>query len=299
MASVTIRPETFSNLKDKVIVITGGATGIGAVAVTELLSAGAKVVLGDVKAPDPAPTDDRFTFINTDVTKYDAVVDLFATASAVHGRIDHAISNAGLVEIGQMFATGESDDAIREPPTTAVLDVNLKGTIFVTRVAVHYLRRSLVQNASTQNDASILLVSSVAGFGNWPGLFQYSASKHGVMGLFHSTKVFLYGSEGIRVNVVLPNMTDTQMVTGVITAYKANGVPINEPKHVANTFLHSLSNDVNGEAFYVSGGKTYEIEKRLDEVKPQWLGLHLFDELMAGQQALGAGSNWTKRKSGQ
>lgn len=162
-----------------------------------------------MKSPDPAPAGDGFTFVHTDVAKYDAVVNLFSTAYATHGRIDHAISNAGLVEIGELFATGDSDDSIREPPPTAVLDVNLKGTLFFTRVAVHYLRRSLVRNASTQKDASLVLVSSVAGFGNWPGLFQYSASKHGVMGLFHSAKDFLYGTEGIRINVVLPNMTGT------------------------------------------------------------------------------------------
>ena len=78
------------------------------------------------------------------------------------------------------------------------------------------------------------------------------------------------------------------MVTGVIAAYKANGVPTNEPKHVADAFLHSLSTEAYSEAFYVSGGKTYEIEKPLDEVKPQWLGQPLFEELVAGQQALGA-----------
>jgi NAD(P)-dependent dehydrogenase (short-subunit alcohol dehydrogenase family) len=95
-------------------------------------------VLGDVKAWETASANDRFAFVHTDVTKYDAVVNLFNTAFATHGRIDHAISNAGLVEIGQLFATGDSDDVIREPPSTAVLDVNLKGTIFVARVAVHY-----------------------------------------------------------------------------------------------------------------------------------------------------------------
>jgi hypothetical protein len=77
------------------------------------------------------------------------------------------------------------------------------------------------------------------------------------------------------------------MVTGVIAAYKANGVPVNEPKQVAEIFMHTISNDGNGEAFYVSGGKTYEIEKSLDNLKPQWLRQHAFDELMAGQQALG------------
>jgi NAD(P)-dependent dehydrogenase (short-subunit alcohol dehydrogenase family) len=129
-------------------------------------AAGAKVVLGDVKALEPAPADNNFAFVNTEVTQYDSVVNLFSTAFATHGRIDHAISNAGIVEVGQLFATGDSDDAIKEPPSTAVLDVNLKGTVFVARVAVHYLRSSLAQNTSSQKDASILLVSSVAGFGN-------------------------------------------------------------------------------------------------------------------------------------
>ncbi|KAF1979154.1 hypothetical protein BU23DRAFT_563383 [Bimuria novae-zelandiae CBS 107.79] len=119
------------------------------------------------------------------------------------------------------------------------------------------------------------------------------------MGLFHSTKDFLYGTERIRVNVLLPNMTDTQMVTGIIAAYKANGVPINEPKHVANAFLHSLLTDVSGEAFYVSGGKVYGIEKCLDAIKPQWLGQSRFNELMAGQQDLEAGSEWAKAKGGE
>lgn len=171
---------------------------------------GAKVVLGDNKPSELPSTVDNFTFVNTDVIEYDSVVNLFATAYASHGRIDHVISNAGLVETVQLFATGDSDESIQEAPSTAVLDVNLKGTIFVTRVAVHYLRRSLLQNTATQKDASIVLISSVAGFGNWPGLTQYSPSKYGVMGLFRSTKDLLYGTEGIRVNAILPNMTGTR-----------------------------------------------------------------------------------------
>lgn len=145
--------------------------------------------------------------MKTDVTNYGAVLALFRKAFALHSRIDHAISNAGVVEIGSLFDTGVTDDKIEEEPTTLVLDVNLKGTIFFSRIAVHFLRKSLAQNKDAQKDASLTLVSSVAGFGDWPGLFVYSASKHGVMGLFRSTKNFLLPSEGIRVNAVLPNMT--------------------------------------------------------------------------------------------
>jgi NAD(P)-dependent dehydrogenase (short-subunit alcohol dehydrogenase family) len=129
MTSVIIKPETFGVLKDKVVVITGGTTGIGAVAVTELLctwnryprhqtrmithlptAVGAKVVLGDIKPSEVASTVDNFTFVHTDVSEYDSVVNLFATAYATHARIDHVISNAGVVEIDQLFATADSDE---------------------------------------------------------------------------------------------------------------------------------------------------------------------------------------------
>lgn len=164
-------------------------------------------MIGDIKEPPSNDLPSGATFIRTDVSDYKSVLGLFRGAWAIHGRIDHAVSNAGLVEIGQLFATGTDDATIEDAPPTMVLDVNLKGSIFFTRVAVHFLRKSLRSHISTQDDASILLVSSVAGFGSFAGLFQYSASKHGVYGLFRSTHEFLQATEGIRVNVALPNMT--------------------------------------------------------------------------------------------
>lgn len=166
------------------------------------------MVFGDIKDPEISPAEkSSIAFVKTDVADYASVLDLFKTAWSLHGRIDHVISNAGLVEIGQLFATGEDDAAIEEVPPTLVMDVNLRGTLFVTRVGVHFLRKSLKVNASSQTDASLLLVSSVAGFGEFPGLFQYSATKHGIYGLFRSTRRFLQETENIRVNMVLPNMT--------------------------------------------------------------------------------------------
>ncbi|OTA99810.1 hypothetical protein M426DRAFT_324795 [Hypoxylon sp. CI-4A] len=298
MSLVNISHKSFAGLKDKVIVLTGGSNGIGAVVIAQLADVGAKVVFGDIKAPESAHNSASVTYVKTDVTAYESVLNLFKTAWSKYGRIDHAISNAGLVEIGQLFATGEDDANIEEPPPTMVLDVNLKGTLFFTRVAVHFLRKSLAAHKDAQKDASILLVSSVAGFGEFPGLFQYSASKHGVLGLFRSTRSFLLSTEGIRINTVLPNMTRTQMVSGVIALYESLGVPCNEPSDVSNTFLHALASDANGEAIYVSGTKTYEIEKKLDTVRSDWLGQGVYDELVAGQTALGGGGNWTKRKGG-
>lgn len=130
----------------------------------------------------PLPTA-RIKFVKTDVANYASVLGLFKAAWTDYGRIDHAISNAGLVEIGQLFGTGDDDASIEESPPTLVLDVNLKGSVFFCRIAAHFLRKNL-KSYPRQTYASILLVSSVAGFGEFPGLFQYSATKHGVYGLF-------------------------------------------------------------------------------------------------------------------
>ncbi|KAK7941394.1 uncharacterized protein PG986_013781 [Apiospora aurea] len=286
MALVQIDTDAFSSLKDKVVVITGATTGIGAATVTKLADLGAKVVFGDIKAPEQPPGSDHVTFVHTDVTSYASVLNLFKQAWQLHGRIDYAISNAAVVETGKLFATGDDDGAIEEPPANASLG------LFFTRVAVHFLRKSLARHReatgdAAQKDASIVLVGSIASLGEFPGLFQYSATKQGVMGLFRSTKNYLPETEGIRVNAVLPNSTRTKMVAGVIDLYDANGLPSNDPEDVADTFLHALSSRVSGEALYVSGARTYEVEKTLARVKGAWLGQELYDELLACQRALG------------
>ncbi|KAK7968856.1 hypothetical protein PG996_002710 [Apiospora saccharicola] len=305
MSFVHIDKEAFSALEGKVVVITGGTTGIGAALVTKLADLGAKVVFGDIQDPGLPLTDapSHVTFVRTDVTDYGSVLHLFKRAWQQHGRIDYAVSNAAVVESGKLFGTGDDDDAIEKPPPTVVLDVNLKGSVFFTRVAVHYLRKSLALHGiggngdGTQKDASIILVGSIASLGEFPGLFQYSATKQGIMGLFRSTKNHLLETEGIRVNVVLPNSTRTKMVAGVIAMYEANGLPSNEPGDVADTFLYALSSDIHGEALYVTGAQTYEVEKSLTRVKGDWLGEALYEELLACQGALGSGDNWTKGQS--
>lgn len=77
------------------------------------------------------------------------------------------------------------------------------------------------------------------------------------------------------------------MVKTVIDLYESHGVPYNEPIDVANTMAYALSTEADGEALYVAGSKTYEIEKRLEQVSPDWLGEGVYQQLMAGQAALG------------
>ncbi|KAK5163803.1 uncharacterized protein LTR77_010477 [Saxophila tyrrhenica] len=99
MAHYAPSEETFTTLKDKVVVITGGSTGIGAATVKLLATAGATVVIGDVNkqaAEQLCQQHEGVSFAQCDVTKYDDIYDLFKTALEKHGRVDHAVSSAGI-----------------------------------------------------------------------------------------------------------------------------------------------------------------------------------------------------------
>ncbi|KAL7273935.1 hypothetical protein RUND412_003182 [Rhizina undulata] len=300
MTEISINKQNFPSLKGKVVVITGGATGIGATTISLLHDLGAHVVMGDTNSAAAealvAPMK-NVHFIKTDVTDYKSVHALFQKAYSLHNRIDVAISNAGLVEIGNVFDPDLTEENIAKEPLMLVLDVNLKGTIYFSRLAVFYLRKSKAENPGGEN-GRLVLVSSAAGFGEYPGLVLYSASKHGVLGLYRSVKNYLQPSNGIKMNVICPDMTDTQMVTGVIALYKAAGIPVNRPEDVAESILHLSSSDVHGQIVYVANGKSYEIGGPYAEAEKYWLGEELGKKRKDGKAALGSGANWTKRKGG-
>ena len=89
-----------------------------------------------------------------------------------------------------------------------MIDINLNGTLYFARLAVAYLKEKHTfdeQSTTAENITSpkcITLVSSVAGFKESPGLFAYSAAKHGVMGLMRALRPFTSQLYGLRVNAI-------------------------------------------------------------------------------------------------
>jgi NAD(P)-dependent dehydrogenase (short-subunit alcohol dehydrogenase family) len=121
------------------------------------------------------------------VTSYADNLALFDAAYQAFGRVDHAISNAGLGEQGNFVSPELTLESVRNEPKSSmsVVDVNLKGPLYFARLASVYLRQSgkgEEANAATV-DKSLTFTSSVAAFREDPGLYVYVASKHGVMGL--------------------------------------------------------------------------------------------------------------------
>ena len=95
----------------------------------------------------------------------------------------------------------------------------------------------LKQGAQANEDKSLVLVSSTAGFKETPGLFVYQASKHGVLGLLRSLRLYLPKTHGVRVNAICPWMTDTVMVDGIRDNWVKERLPVNTPADVGRIMI--------------------------------------------------------------
>lgn len=159
--------------EDVLICPTGGATGIGAATVKILSKHGAQVFLGDINTEAAEKLSKECPgvhFVRCDVTKYEDIYNLFKTAYDKAGRIDHAISCAGIYEVGNWFDPDLTIESVKgDSGDLKTLDVNVIGTLHFSRIAAVFLR----QGKKAGEDRSLLLLSSVNAFRESPGLFIY------------------------------------------------------------------------------------------------------------------------------
>ena len=230
------------NLQDKVVIVTGGAVGIGRATVEAFEREGAKVVVWDLP--------------EVDVTKADIVN---AAANAVldkHGRIDVLVNNAGILRDAQLvkWKDGEVLSTMDDATFDAVINVNLKGVFFCTRAVVPHM----IKNGG----GAILNASSIVGlYGNF-GQTNYAATKAGVIS-FTKTWARELGRYNIRVNCVAPGFISTEMVKAMpqkvldTMASKTPLAKLGEPEDIANAYVWLASDAakfVHGAVLSVDGG---------------------------------------------
>ncbi|KAI0150163.1 putative 3-hydroxyacyl-CoA dehydrogenase [Xylariaceae sp. FL1272] len=302
-------PSSFGALKDKVVVLTGGANGIGEQIVQTSYAAGAHVVFGDIdeaacralvdRLQSQFTSSSQISFRRIDVRRYDDNVALFQHALEQHGRVDHALAVAGVTERPNenWFDPSLDLDSVKTAPSTILVDVNLTGVLYFTRVACVYLRQGNKHRAA---DKSICILGSVASFKEQGGLFVYQPAKHGVLGLIRSTRKYFTNAHGIRINIVCPSCTRTKLGVPAVPVWERIGVPPNEPQEVANFVLTLASipkdpyvGDVTGLAVFVEAGRGWEIEKDLDKCDASWLGEEMSKNAAMIEEALGSGTTWT------
>lgn len=189
-------------LLDKIAVVTGAASGIGAAVVRRFSAEGARVVAADLDADRLAElyeNDDAVISTSCDVTDSVQVDAAFDLAANEWGRVDVAITCAGValepVDIEQI------DDAT----FARVVEVNLHGTFYCLRAAARHMRRN------TPSSGAIVTISSVGALAPFPLPAPYPAAKAGVLGMTRAVAALL-AKEGIRVNAIAPGATDTPMM---------------------------------------------------------------------------------------
>ncbi|PYI00687.1 NAD(P)-binding protein [Aspergillus sclerotiicarbonarius CBS 121057] len=300
----TFTPEA---LEEKVILIVGGANGIGESLVELCCQNGAYVCIGDIDSthgahlslkccekwpvysdPNLPPKPPRSTFQPVDITDYHDVLGLFDFAFKTYKRIDHVVVTAGSMEpMENWFDSTLSLQAIRTPPSTKDLDVNLTGSLYVVRVASVYLRH----NRGPWVDRSIILFSCAAGFKETPGVSVYQAAKHGVQGLMRSLRPYFCSpyKHNLRINTICPWMTQshTAVTKTLCDRWEEEGLPISSATEVAQVTAGVLADDtLNGTSMYVKGGRAWEMEENITRLEPQWLGEAPSETLARGQKVL-------------
>jgi 3-oxoacyl-[acyl-carrier protein] reductase len=237
-------------LKDKVVIITGAAKGIGFATATRFAQEGAKVMIADVNpeavkaAVDLIPGSEAYVMNVTDRASIEATVDHIMQR---HGRIDILINNAGITQDARLVKMTEAQ-------FDTVIDVNLKGVFNCTQLVVPHMLEA--------GKGAVVNASSVVGiYGNF-GQTNYSATKFGVIG-FTKTWARELGPKGIRVNAVCPGFIATEMVKAMpenilkdIERRSWLG-RLGTPEEMANVYLFLASDEasyVNGVALEASGG---------------------------------------------
>lgn len=248
------------SLADKVILVTGGTSGIGEACSRHFAELGAKVVAASNQrdagqALEEAERGQRreLRFVFTDVADEESVRQLVARTVELHGRIDCLVSNAGVLKMGPVT---EFDDAMWD----AVMGVNVKGNLWLAKHVAPVMQE--------QGGGVICITTSVAAFVGFPNHALYCASKAALEALVRSLAVELAGC--VRVVGICPGTIDTPMLAAScegwdkpvaeIYAEVEQKIPVRRlgtPLDAARTIAFLLSDDasyLNAVSLVLDGG---------------------------------------------
>lgn len=191
-----------SAVKGKVVVVTGGARGIGLATARTLHDLGAKVAIGDVDEATVKETGadlDLGFYARLDVTDRQSFTTFLDDVERELGPVDVLINNAGICITGRCLE--EPDEFTRR-----MIDINVFGVILGTKLAAQRMVR--------RGRGHVINVSSLAGVAAAPGIATYCATKHAVLGYTDTVRIELRRT-GVKFSVVMPTLTNTAMIAGV------------------------------------------------------------------------------------
>lgn len=242
-------------LKDKVVVLTGAAQGIGASIAKVFSNQGAKLALIDKQeellknfAEELKRTNENVSYFSFDITDKSSVKEAIAKIKDQYGRIDVLVNNAGVTRDSMSYKMTEENWDL-------VMDINLKAPFLLIQEVFPIMKE--------QKDGAILNASSVSSEGN-VGQANYAASKAGLIGMTRSLALE-FARYNVRVNCVAPGFTETEMIKTIPDEVKAKiveKVPMRrlaQPEEIADAYLFLASDNakfITGQTIFVDGGLT-------------------------------------------
>jgi NAD(P)-dependent dehydrogenase (short-subunit alcohol dehydrogenase family) len=240
------------SLDDRVVVITGAASGLGEASARICVSEGARVFLGDIQdergAAVAASLGPAATFVHCDVTRETEVIGLVDRAVAEGGGLDCLVNNAGIVG-----AVGPIDEL-------RIADYRFSMAVLLDSVVLGMKHAARVMKP--QRRGAIVSISSVAGVTGGLGPHAYSAAKAAIIGLTRNVAAEL-GAYGIRVNAIAPGKIATPMTAGLVRddpddldgvlSYMRDSSPLYQRAGTADDIARAVAWLASDQAGYISG----------------------------------------------
>jgi NAD(P)-dependent dehydrogenase (short-subunit alcohol dehydrogenase family) len=240
-------------LQDKVAVITGGASGIGAATAELFVKEGAKVVLVDFNEEKGKAFEAELKaqnaealFVKANITSEEEVQNVFKEAVNAFGQVDVVFNNAG---IGRVHPT----ETLEYSEWRNTVNVDLDGVFLVAREALREMLKS--------GGGTIVNTASMYGWVGSPGSAAYNAAKGGVINLTRSLALE-YATKNIRVNALAPGFIDTPIIPEESKQVLVSMTPmqrLGQSEEMAKAVLFLASDDssfMTGNVLTIDGGYT-------------------------------------------
>ncbi|EXJ86758.1 hypothetical protein A1O3_03712 [Capronia epimyces CBS 606.96] len=210
---------------------------------------------------------------------------MFEQAHQRFGHLDVVVSNAGINRENLLEDSYDPATGRLQKPDLKNLEVNLVAHVYFVKCAVHYFEKSPPPHTSSPRTHQIVLTGSAASYIDTPPLYQYCAAKTGVLGLMRSLRTQL-PRRNITINMIAPWMTVTPMLPAAIKDLWGH-LPANTPEGVARALLlPAVDQSINGKAFFIAGNHMVELEDKIHESQPSWMGEKLSEDVDEGQRRL-------------